>query len=188
MRTASSFGQSCEWWRCGLFERKSGGRPTRVNRWSTCRAPKIIPQQWFNLSDLAVEATRHDSGAMCEFAGIDVRAEPASDESKVCKFRHPLERHKLGKRLLAAVNRHAKTPGIKIRHGTIVDATAGGHDHARCRVAGDIWRRDMPVPTTVARGMPLHREPAQRAVQTQSPGQPSVGTLRFATMLATLCR
>lgn len=34
-----------------------------------------------------------------------------------------LERHKLGKPLLAAVNVHLKTKGIKIANGTIVDAT-----------------------------------------------------------------
>ena len=76
-------------------------------------------QQWFNLSDPAVEEAPYDSPAMREFAGT----EPAPDETTVCKFRHLLERHKLGKPLLAAVDRHLKTEGIKISQGTIVDAT-----------------------------------------------------------------
>ena len=80
-------------------------------------------QQWFNLSDPAVEEALYDSAAMREFAGIDLGVEPAPDETTVCKFRHLLERHKLGKPLLSAVNRHLKTQGIKVTHGSIVDAT-----------------------------------------------------------------
>ena len=65
----------------------------------------------------------YDSTAMREFVAIDLGSEPAPDETTVCNFRHLLERHKLGKPLLSAVNRYLKTQGIKISHGTIVDAT-----------------------------------------------------------------
>jgi IS5 family transposase len=80
-------------------------------------------QAWFNLSDPAVEEALYDSAAMRGFAGIDLGREAAPDETTVCKFRHLLERHKLGKELLQTVNRHLKTQGIKITNGTIVDAT-----------------------------------------------------------------
>lgn len=80
-------------------------------------------QQWFNLSDPGVEEALYDSAAKREFAGIDLGVEPAPDETTVCKFRHLLERNKLGKPLLSAVNRHLETQGIKVSHGTIVDAT-----------------------------------------------------------------
>jgi IS5 family transposase len=80
-------------------------------------------QLWFNLSDPAVEEALYDSVAMREFVGIDLGAEAAPDETTVCKFRHLLERNKLGKPLLAAVNQHLKALGIKIANGTIVDAT-----------------------------------------------------------------
>jgi IS5 family transposase len=80
-------------------------------------------QQWFNLSDPAVEEALYDSAAMRAFAGIDLGSEAAPDETTVCKFRHLLERHKLGKELLRAVNRHLHEQGIKISNGTIVDAT-----------------------------------------------------------------
>lgn len=60
---------------------------------------------------------------MREFAGIDLGAEAAPDETTVFKFRHLLERAKLGKPLLAAVNAHLEAQGIKIANGTIVDAT-----------------------------------------------------------------
>jgi IS5 family transposase len=55
--------------------------------------------------------------------GIDLGVEGAPDETTVCKFRHLLERNKLGKTLLKAVNEYLRQNGIKIAHGTIVDAT-----------------------------------------------------------------
>lgn len=80
-------------------------------------------QLWFNLSDPGVEEALYDSVAMRNFAGIDLGAEGAPDETTVCRFRHLLERHKLGKVLLMAVNDHLHRSGIKIAKGTIVDAT-----------------------------------------------------------------
>lgn len=80
-------------------------------------------QIWFNLSDPAVEEALYDSAAMRAFAGIDLGSEAAPDETTVCKFRHLLERHKLGKPLLRAVNEYLRVNGIKVTNGTIVDAT-----------------------------------------------------------------
>lgn len=80
-------------------------------------------QLWFNLSDPAVEEALYDSVAMRSFAGIDLGQEAAPDETTVCKFRHLLERHKLGKPLLKTVNEYLARNGIKISNGTIVDAT-----------------------------------------------------------------
>src|SRR6266705_33036 len=45
-------------------------------------------QQWFNLSDPAVEEALYDSSAMRAFAGIDLGRAPVPDETTVCKFRH----------------------------------------------------------------------------------------------------
>jgi len=80
-------------------------------------------QNWFNLSDPAVEEALYDSLSMREFVGIDLGREGAPDETTVCKFRHLLEQHELGKRLFEEVGRHLQTNGIKVSTGTIVDAT-----------------------------------------------------------------
>jgi IS5 family transposase len=80
-------------------------------------------QQWFNLSDPAVEEALYDSAAMRSFVGIDLGREPAPDETTVCKFRHRLEKHGLGKKIFAAVRQYLKENGIKVSTGTIVDAT-----------------------------------------------------------------
>jgi IS5 family transposase len=80
-------------------------------------------QLWFNLSDPAVEEALYDSAAMRGFAGIDLGSEAAPDETTICKFRHLLERNKLGKTLLKAMNEYLRANGIRITNGTIVDAT-----------------------------------------------------------------
>src|SRR5208283_5607779 len=80
-------------------------------------------QQWFNLSDPAVEEALYDSPILREFVRIDLGQEPAPDETTVCKFRHLLEAHDLGGAMMQAVNLHLQSRGIKIATGMIVDAT-----------------------------------------------------------------
>ena len=80
-------------------------------------------QNWFNLSDPAVEESLYDSLSMREFVGIDLGREGAPDETTVCKFRHLLEQHELGRRIFEEVGRHLQTQGLKVSTGTIVDAT-----------------------------------------------------------------
>ncbi len=80
-------------------------------------------QHWFNLSDPAVEEALYDVSSMRSFVGIDLGREPAPDETTVCKFRHLLEEHGLGKRIFEEVGRHLQRQGLKVSSGTIVDAT-----------------------------------------------------------------
>src|SRR5436189_2183248 len=87
-------------------------------------------QQWFNLSDPAVEEALYDSLAMRRFVGIDLGREPVPDETTVCRFRHLLEEHDLGQRLFDEVQRHLAAKGLKVATGTIVDATIF---HQECR-------------------------------------------------------
>jgi transposase, IS5 family len=80
-------------------------------------------QQWFDLSDPAVEEALYESGSMRQFAGIDLGREPAPDETTVLKFRHLLEQHDLGRALFERVHTHLEARGVRISRGTIVDAT-----------------------------------------------------------------
>src|SRR5476649_1279011 len=113
-------------WRklCGLVEphypKPGNGRPpVGVERMLRI----YFLQQWFNLSDPGVEEALYDSAVMRQFAGIDLGREPAPDETTVCKFRHLLEQHQLGGEMLETVNLHLQSKGVRITHGTIVDAT-----------------------------------------------------------------
>ena len=80
-------------------------------------------QQWFNLSDPAVEEALYDSPVMRQFVGIDLGNEPVPDETTACKFRHLLEEHRLGGEILETVNLYLQQRGVRISTGTIVDAT-----------------------------------------------------------------
>lgn len=80
-------------------------------------------QQWFNLSDPGVEEALYDSRCMQAFAGIDLSESPVPDESTLCRFRHLLERHELGRKLFEQVHEYLQRQGIKVSCGTIVDAT-----------------------------------------------------------------
>jgi len=109
---------------CALIEQHypkvSGGRPpVGVERMLRI----YFLQQWFNLSDPAVEEALYDSVVMRDFVGIDLGREPVPDETTVCKFRHLLEEHQLGGQMLEAVNLHLQSRGVRITTGTIVDAT-----------------------------------------------------------------
>ena len=80
-------------------------------------------QHWFTLSDVAVEDAIYDSTAMRAFLGIDLGTTAVPDSTTLCKFRHRLEKHNLGKQLFTTINRYLAEQGLKVGGGTIVDAT-----------------------------------------------------------------
>lgn len=80
-------------------------------------------QHWFNLSDPAVEEALYDSPTLRAFVGIDLGQEPVPDETTVCKFRHLLEQHGLGRVLFDEVTQQLRAQGLAVSTGTIVDAT-----------------------------------------------------------------
>lgn len=80
-------------------------------------------QQWYALSDPAVEEALYDSHARRRFVVIDLGHEPVPDETTICKFRHLLEQHALAAQLFAAVSGHLQAHAMKLAQGTIVDAT-----------------------------------------------------------------
>ncbi len=45
------------------------------------------------------------------------------DETTILRFRHLIERHRLGPKMLQVVNRHLASHGLKVHQGTTVDAT-----------------------------------------------------------------
>ena len=80
-------------------------------------------QQWFNLSDPAMEEALHDVPLYREFARLgDVRSR-LPDETTILRFRHLLERHDLAPDMLRLVNDLLQAKGLMLRTGTAVDAT-----------------------------------------------------------------
>lgn len=80
-------------------------------------------QQWFALSDPAMEEAMHDMAVFREFAGLEGWDERLPDESTILRFRHVLEKHKLAARILQTVNDLLSAKGVMLKSGTAVDAT-----------------------------------------------------------------
>lgn len=80
-------------------------------------------QQWFNLSDPAMEDTLYDSESMRRFAGIELSDDAIPDETTILRFRHLLERHYLTQAIFAQVRTLLEQKRLLLKSGTIVDAT-----------------------------------------------------------------
>ncbi|WP_080429275.1 IS5 family transposase [Burkholderia ubonensis] len=80
-------------------------------------------QQWFGLSDPAMEEALHDVPLYREFAGLDNWTVRLPDESTILRFRHLLEKRNLAAQILALVNEILRDKGLMLRAGTVVDAT-----------------------------------------------------------------
>jgi IS5 family transposase len=94
-------------------------------------------QQWFTLSDPAMEEAFVDTPLYRQFAQIEEFTR-LPDESTILRFRHRLEKHKLSEQMLEAVNDILQAKGLLLKHGTVVDATliaapssTKNKDHAR---------------------------------------------------------
>ena len=80
-------------------------------------------QQWFNLSDPAMEEALHDMALFRDFAGLGGWDERVPDESTILRFRRVLEKHKLAPKILQTINDLLRSKGLMLRAGTVVDAT-----------------------------------------------------------------
>lgn len=80
-------------------------------------------QQWFALSDPAMEEALHDMPVFREFAGLEGWDERLPDESTILRFRHVLEKHKLAAQILQTVNDLLTAKGVMLKGGTVMDAT-----------------------------------------------------------------
>jgi len=80
-------------------------------------------QQWFGLSDPAMEEALHDMPLLREFAKLDGVLDRLPDETTILRFRHLLEKHDLAPDMLRVVNDLLQHKGLLLKTGTAVDAT-----------------------------------------------------------------
>lgn len=105
------------------YPKGAGGRPP-IGLMRMLRIHLI--QHWFNLADVACEEALYDSASLRGFVGIDLGVEPVPDATTMLRFRRLLNDHKLGERLFAKVGEVLQASGLKLKTGTIVDATIIG--------------------------------------------------------------
>jgi len=80
-------------------------------------------QQWYDLSDPAMEDALIEVPTMRRFAGIDMISDRIPDETTILAFRHLLEKNDLGKQIFEVVKAQLKSNGMAMKQGTIIDAT-----------------------------------------------------------------
>jgi IS5 family transposase len=80
-------------------------------------------QQWYFLSDPAMENGHIEVHIMPRFAGIDLISDRIPDETTILSFRHLLEKHALGQQIYEVVKALLSARGMTMRQGSIVDAT-----------------------------------------------------------------
>jgi transposase, IS5 family len=79
-------------------------------------------QQWFSLSDPAMEEAFFDTPLYSEFAQLEALSR-LPDESTILRFRHRLEKNKLAEKILGVVNDLLSQRGLLLKTGTVIDAT-----------------------------------------------------------------
>ncbi len=80
-------------------------------------------QQWYSLSDPAMEDSLYDMESMRRFAKIELGEDPVPDETTILNFRRLLEQHQLTAQLLEDINAFLGDKGLLLKGGSIVDAS-----------------------------------------------------------------
>jgi len=81
-----------------------------------------LMQNWFALSDPAMEEALYEIASLRNFAGLKL-SEPIPDETTILNFRHMLEEYDLAEDILKQVNALLARKGLLLKRGSIVDAT-----------------------------------------------------------------
>ena len=81
-----------------------------------------LMQNWFALSDPAMEEALYEIASLRSFARLSLN-EPIPDETTILNFRHLLEANYLADDILRAVNALLARKGLLLKRGSIVDAT-----------------------------------------------------------------
>ena len=79
-------------------------------------------QLFYNLSDPGMEDLLYEAESVRRFVGLKL-FEALPDETTILNFRHLLEKHNLGQSLFEEINAHLESQGLRLREGTIVDAS-----------------------------------------------------------------
>ena len=80
-------------------------------------------QQWYGLSDPAMEEALYEIASMRRFAGFSLGGGSIPDETTILNFRHLLETHGITEKIFALINQYLLSKGLRLSKGTIVDTT-----------------------------------------------------------------
>jgi transposase, IS5 family len=126
----------------GLIQAHSSPEPTSKGGRPAFRIETMLRihflQQWFGLSDPAMEEALEDIPMYWQFAQLDPGITRLPDETTILRFRHMLEANNLSLQIMATINALLTQRGLLLKTGTVVDATliaapssTKNKDHAR---------------------------------------------------------
>jgi transposase, IS5 family len=126
----------------GLIQPHSSPEPTSKGGRPAFRVESMLRihflQQWFGLSDPAMEEALEDIPMYWQFAQLDPGITRLPDETTILRFRHMLEANNLSLQIMATINALLTQRGLLLKTGTVVDATliaapssTKNKDHAR---------------------------------------------------------
>jgi transposase, IS5 family len=126
----------------GLIQPHSSPEPTSKGGRPAFRIETMLRihflQQWFGLSDPAMEEALEDIPMYWQFAQLDPGITRLPDETTILRFRHMLEANNLSLQIMATINALLTQRGLLLKTGTVVDATliaapssTKNKDHAR---------------------------------------------------------
>ncbi|WP_395689244.1 IS5 family transposase [Caenimonas koreensis] len=81
-----------------------------------------LMQNWFALSDPAMEEALYEIASLRSFARLSLN-DAIADETTILNFRHLLEANDLAEDMLKAINALLARKGLLLKRGSIVDAT-----------------------------------------------------------------
>lgn len=79
-------------------------------------------QQWYSMSDPAMEDALYEIASMRLFAGLSLDG-AIPDHTTIMNFRHLLERHGLARKIFQEVSAWLSDAGVLVKEGTLLDAT-----------------------------------------------------------------
>lgn len=126
----------------GLIQPHSTPEPTSKGGRPAFRIETMLRihfmQQWFGLSDPAMEEALQDIPVYWQFAQLDPGLTRLPDETTILRFRHLLETNNLSLQIMGTINALLTQRGLMLKTGTVVDATliaappsTKNKDHAR---------------------------------------------------------
>lgn len=88
----------------------------------------LLLQQWYGLSDAALEEALNDRLSFRKFVGLRLE-DAAPDHTTLCRFRNRLVEAGLAARLFAAFERQLEERGLLLKRGTMIDASLVATPH-----------------------------------------------------------
>ena len=107
--------------------------------WLSAMLRIYFMQQWYSLSDPAMEDALYEIESMRRFAGLELADDAIPDETTILKFRHLLEKRGLTAQMMKVINDTLEERGLLLKGGTMVDATI---IHAPCSTKNRDKKRD----------------------------------------------